>query len=135
MVQKVCFVTIGATADFDPLLRAVLSPSFLQALHTSAYTSLLLQYGSSGKLILKEFEENATNDHRKSYGIEVTGFDFNKQGLSQEMRAVKGGNGTEEGIVISHAGLQQNNSFLLIESSRDTKALARFLTLFVSQSL
>ncbi|KAL8744655.1 MAG: hypothetical protein Q9190_003121 [Brigantiaea leucoxantha] len=104
MVQKVCFVTIGATADFDPLLRAVLSPGFLQALHTSAYTSLLLQYGSSGKLILKEFEENATNDHRKSYGIEVTGFDFNKQGLSQEMRAVKGGNGTEEGIVISHAG-------------------------------
>lgn len=101
MIQKVCFVTIGATAAFDPLLKAVLTPRFLQALQASGYTSLSLQYGKNGHDILADFEASG---QAENHGIEITGFDFNKQGLGQEMCAVKAGEDRAEGVVISHAG-------------------------------
>ena len=96
--QKVCFVTIGATASFDSLLRAAVHPSFLDALKECGYTDLRLQYGKTGKGILQEAKR------QKISGLELTGFDFNKQGLGAEMRAAKGEDGRVEGVVISHAG-------------------------------
>ncbi|KAL8739208.1 MAG: hypothetical protein Q9181_000099 [Wetmoreana brouardii] len=100
-MQKVCFVTIGATAAFDQLLEAVLTPQFLQALQGSGYTTLSLQYGKNGQKILRDSE---AFELAKNHGIEITGFDFNKQGLGQEMWAVKAGEDRAEGVVISHAG-------------------------------
>ena len=104
MVQKICFVTIGATAAFNQLLQAVLDSRFLQALSESGYTNLHLQYGKNGREILKAFELAVALGKQRRYGIEITGFDFNKQGLGQEMRTVKAGDCREEGVVISHAG-------------------------------
>ncbi|KAL8970686.1 MAG: hypothetical protein Q9183_001396 [Haloplaca sp. 2 TL-2023] len=101
MTQKVCFVTIGATAAFDQLLRAVLASRFLQALQGSGYTTLSLQYGKNGQQILADFDAIAQTE---KHNIEVTGFDFNKQGLGREMWAAKAGEDREEGVVISHAG-------------------------------
>ena len=101
--RKLCFVTIGATAAFDLLIKATLSPRFLEELQASGYTHLLLQHGADGGVILKDFITNMI-DSRRIYGLTVTGFDFNKQGLEQEMRAAKGHNGGVEGVVISHAG-------------------------------
>ncbi|KAL9597611.1 MAG: hypothetical protein Q9219_005050 [cf. Caloplaca sp. 3 TL-2023] len=96
MVQKVCFVTIGATATFDPLLKAVLTSEFLQALEALKYTSLRLQYGNNGQKILNELKyQRGTDDS----GIEISGFDFNSKGLGQEMWCTKAAHERVEGVV------------------------------------
>ena len=110
MTQKVCFVTIGATAAFDELLRAVLASRFLQALQASGYTTLSLQYGKNGQHILADLDATAQT---KKHDIEVTGFDFNKQGLGREMWAAKAGADREEGVVISHAGISKSMTKIL----------------------
>lgn len=105
--SKVCFVTIGATASFDKLLKAVLERSFLQALQDAKYTNLVVQYGKEGgKAIYDQFMSTDTDGVKKDIGVEVTGFDFNANGLGEEMRNAKGDRraGGEEGLVISHAG-------------------------------
>ena len=102
--QKVCFVTVGATASFDSLIKATLSPQFLEALKTYHYTDLRLQYGKDGQSILEEFNRSKDTMSEEAQDLNIGGFDFNKQGLGSEMRAAKGeGNGVE-GVVISHAG-------------------------------
>ncbi|KAK0517096.1 hypothetical protein JMJ35_000251 [Cladonia borealis] len=102
--RKLCFVTIGATAAFDSLIKAALSPEFLQRLQASGYTDLLLQYGKDGSMILEEFRSTYGSKSEEEFGIKVTGFDFNKKGLGSEMRAAKGEGDRLEGVVISHAG-------------------------------
>ena len=102
---KLCFVTIGATAAFDSLIKAALSPEFLQRLQASGYTDLLLQYGKDGSIILEEFRSRYGSRSEEEFGIKVTGFDFNKKGLGAEMRAAKGEGDRLEGVVISHAGI------------------------------
>ena len=97
--QKLCFVTIGATATFDSLIRAALDPAFLRVLKENEYTDLRLQYGKDGASILKEFKATIVRDGKTQPALNVTGFDFNKHGLSSEMRAAK------DGVVISHAGV------------------------------
>ncbi|KAL8804701.1 MAG: hypothetical protein Q9182_002393 [Xanthomendoza sp. 2 TL-2023] len=104
MTQRTCFVTIGATAAFDQLLKAVLTSRFLQALRASGYTTLLLQYGKNGQGILKDFEATVAAGQANKDGIEISGFDFNKLGLGQEMWSVKAAKDRAEGVVISHAG-------------------------------
>lgn len=102
--RKHCFVTVGATADFDSLVRATLSPPFLTALKANGYTDLRLQYGGNGATILKDFFDSAREKGHGDLDVRISGFDFNKQGLGYEMKDVKGGNGAVEGVVISHAG-------------------------------
>jgi len=104
ITKKLCFVTIGATASFDSLIEAALSPKFLEALQASGYSDLVLQHGAEGSLILKEFHKTFGKSNANEWGINVYGFDFNKQGLGEEMRAAKGNPGDAEGVVISHAG-------------------------------
>ena len=105
--RKTCFVTIGATAAFDSLLKAVLEPSFIEALQKAQYTDLLLQYGKEGKSVVDEALTKYGEDISSRSGLNITGFDFNKAGLGQEMRLAKGvdRHGRDEGVVISHAGL------------------------------
>ena len=103
---KVCFVTIGATAKFDSLIVAVLSPPFLQELQSMAYTDLLIQYGTEGKEIYKEFIDANPIGSEGQYGLKIQGFDFNKQGLGTEFKSVKGDDTIRTtGVVISHAGV------------------------------
>lgn len=102
---RFCLVTIGATADFDSLVRATLSPPFLEALEEGGYTDLVIQHGTSGARI---FDESIAGNERKSHGryrLRVRGFDFKKEGLASEMQLVKGGEGRLQGVVISHAGM------------------------------
>ncbi|MCJ1483816.1 N-acetylglucosaminyldiphosphodolichol N-acetylglucosaminyltransferase catalytic subunit alg13 [Schaereria dolodes] len=103
--EKLCFVTIGATASFDSLIKAALSQSFLEALEVANYTDLLLQHGREGQKILNDFYTQAQiSDVEKITGVTVNGFDFEKEGLSQVMRKAKGERDAAEGVVISHAG-------------------------------
>ncbi|KPI40499.1 UDP-N-acetylglucosamine transferase subunit alg13 [Cyphellophora attinorum] len=99
--QKRLFVTIGATAPFNGLIRAVLSHGFLSALSEHSYTQLRIQHGDQGGHILREA---SLSNIQQQYGIEVTGFDFDKNGLEGELRALKKSSTNEEGAVVSHAG-------------------------------
>ncbi|KAL2358507.1 glycosyl transferase [Cryomyces antarcticus] len=100
--QKLCFVTIGATASFNTLVSACFEQPFLDALSSAGYTDLLIQYGAEGRRIFDVFTMEVRVNARTQLNIE--GFDFNAKGLAAEMRAVKGEGGREEGVVISHAG-------------------------------
>ncbi|KAJ9603522.1 N-acetylglucosaminyldiphosphodolichol N-acetylglucosaminyltransferase catalytic subunit alg13 [Cladophialophora chaetospira] len=101
---KRCFVTVGATAPFNSLVRAVLQPHFIKALHRAGYTQLRIQYGDqSGENTFRE-SIRILNEDKTDENVEITGFDFRKEGLREEMRAVKGSTLESEGIVISHAG-------------------------------
>ena len=101
---KLCFVTIGATAGFDSLIRAVLDKTFIRALEGDGYTDLVIQYGKDEGAVYNKFQEETLNTRRTASGLRITGFGFKKVGLDQEMRAVKGGKDGKEGVVISHAG-------------------------------
>lgn len=101
---KRCFVTIGATAPFNSLVRAVLEPAFVKALHQAGYTQLRIQYGDhSGEEVFRR-QTQILDDAHVTDELEITGFSFKKEGLREEMRAVKGSTPDLEGMVISHAG-------------------------------
>ena len=103
--KKTCFVTIGATAPFDSLIKAVLSSSFLLALSEKHFTDLLIQYGKEGQKVYEDERFSKADASALHYGITINGFGFNTKGLMEEMRVAKGGNNGEmEGCVISHAG-------------------------------
>lgn len=107
--QKTCFVTIGATASFDALVKAVLSPTFCQALELQNYTILLIQYGRGGQGLY----EKCLSDLKAASNtkLSISGFDLDMNGLAQYMKAAKGlpsinppTTTSTEGVVISHAG-------------------------------
>ncbi|MCJ1322213.1 N-acetylglucosaminyldiphosphodolichol N-acetylglucosaminyltransferase catalytic subunit alg13 [Xylographa vitiligo] len=82
--KKLCFLTVGATAPFDALIAASLSPPFLAALRAASYTDLLLQHGSS-----QVYNPATAAEAGKRHGLTVRGFAFNREGLGREMRAAK----------------------------------------------
>ena len=108
--KKICFVTIGATAGFQALLRATLSPSFLTVLKEYRYTDLRLQYGQDGRGVLEQFEKSQDLASNERYGFKISGFDFNKHGLEAEMRAAKRQGQSTEGVVVSHAGIPDHSA-------------------------
>lgn len=96
--QKTCFVTIGATASFHPLIQAALSAPFLSALQTHGYTDLLIQYGQDdGQRLFDAYLQTAKTNGSLS-AISVSGFALDKAGLGKYMRKAS------NGVVISHAG-------------------------------
>lgn len=105
-LSKRCFVTVGATASFTSLIRAVLEPAFLETLHAQKYTELRIQYGKDGKKIFEDYIWVLPDDLKQKVQIEITGFDFRKDGLREEMLTARKGGGQQgaEGCVISHAG-------------------------------
>lgn len=99
---KLCFVTVGATASFHLLLQAVLDQPFWDALHRAGYTHLLVQYGKDGKSLFEECLGKTPNQH----GINIKGFDFNREGLEEEMGLAQSSPSEHRsgGMIISHAG-------------------------------
>lgn len=110
--RKLCFVTVGATAPFNGLVRAVLERPFLRALKAHGYTDLLIQYGRGGDTELRDAPAVETDKGvlRHGEGIRIAGFGFREDGLSYEMRTASGrgfGGFDEEGLIISHAGMSR----------------------------
>ena len=103
--RKVCFVTVGATASFDSLIKATLSLPFLDTLKTHQYTELRLQHGKGGQKLLDDCIASYKTTSEGVQDLVISGFDFNRQGLGSEMRAAKGEDNGVEGVVISHAGI------------------------------
>lgn len=119
--KKLCFVTIGATASFDALIREALSDRFLEALWEAGYSDLLLQHGKEGGKILEDYRTKPTIERERLHRLNIKGYDFNKAGLGQEMRAAKGEHGTAEGVVISHAGNVNVTSVHRVRSLRKSR--------------
>jgi beta-1,4-N-acetylglucosaminyltransferase len=104
---KRCFVTIGATAPFNSLIKAVLAPDFIRELQQAGYTELRIQYGDhEGEAIFRSRTAALDTEWLASAGIklEITGFGFKQSGLREEMLAARGRPDDAGGMVISHAG-------------------------------
>jgi len=99
-LAKVAFVTVGATAPFDDLILTCFQPHLLSAFEAEGYNKLVFQCGKSLKLF-----HDAKTLVNGSHSLEISGFDFNPDGLGQEMRMCKAKDGvSEEGVVITAAG-------------------------------
>jgi len=118
--RKLCFVTVGATAPFDLLIRASVTPSFLQYLASQNYTDLLIQHGKNGDKLLRDLLPEAMFDTSDPLvdpwaiveGVKISRFDFRKEGLQREMLAARGGSldYRSAGVVICHAGMMTPHS-------------------------
>lgn len=104
-MKKVCFITTGATARFDALIVAALSPECLQAFSDNGFTHINFQCGAS----LPQIEVLIPEEKQ---GLVLSYFDFNKQGLNKEMRACQEDDGSrnpddqrKRGLIICHAGM------------------------------
>jgi beta-1,4-N-acetylglucosaminyltransferase len=107
--ERYCFVTVGATASFDSLIRAVLSPSFLRALAKHEYTNLIIQFGKDAQSLFTNLaQEIGSAGH--TYGIQVQGFDLAKK-LREVMKIASGVAGRREGVVVCHAGMPCNHFY------------------------
>ncbi|KAI5307398.1 hypothetical protein KEM56_002405 [Ascosphaera pollenicola] len=98
--QKVCYVTVGATAPFDSLVAEVLSHQFLQALAAKEYTHLIIQHGRCSDFIRAKLDEA-----KRHTRLIVQGYEF-KENLETDFLQVKADlrRNVEEGVVLSHAG-------------------------------
>ena len=123
--KKLCFVTIGATASFNNLITAILGRPVLKALQEAGYTDLRLQLGREGRAIFDDFIVNNPDGSEERCWLNITGFEYNRKGLGQEMRGATAYNGGMEGVVISHAGeLQQSHCLSLLFPCHGTSLLA-----------
>lgn len=104
-------MTIGATASFSSLVKAVLQHDFLAALEKQGYTDLLVQYGADGQQLFDSQMTAAKNSESGSV-LNITGFTIDKAGLARYMKQAKGGKDSQEGVVISHAGTKTSFSML-----------------------
>ncbi|PNS19176.1 UDP-N-acetylglucosamine transferase subunit alg13 [Sphaceloma murrayae] len=104
--RRTCFVTIGATASFDRLIRSVLTRDFIQALARHGYTELIVQFGAGGEDIFHACTSPPSSKEIVICGVEVRGFSVDTQGLDHYMKRAKGvhDQAVGEGCVISHAG-------------------------------
>ncbi|KAL3424307.1 glycosyltransferase family 28 domain-containing protein [Phlyctema vagabunda] len=91
------FVTVGATASFDELIERVLTIDFLDTAKELRFNKITIQCGKSYPKFKKYMTE-------KDKAFEISVFDFNEQGLGQEMRGTTAGAGRVPGVIISHAG-------------------------------
>lgn len=116
--RRTCFVTIGATASFAGLIRAVLTADFLRSLEKHKYTELIVQFGAGGEKLFADCQNRAREeieavDSTTINSIKVEGFPVDTQGLDQYMSRAKGAKdaGAVEGCVISHAGKSAHRPF------------------------
>jgi beta-1,4-N-acetylglucosaminyltransferase len=115
---KRCFVTIGATAPFNSLIKEVLGIDFIGELQRAGYTELRIQYGDhEGEAIFKARKDELKTILEADIKVDVTGFGFDRTGLNKEIAAVKGRSAETEGMVISHAG--ESPSLILGEPCGD----------------
>lgn len=106
--QKYCFVTIGATATFDALIKNVMTADFVKALTDAKFTHLRIQYGKDNGPLYNQLLESLPAGIRDD--IHIDGFDVRQDGLEADMLLARGHITREgertgpEGLVVAHAG-------------------------------
>ncbi|EAW10766.1 N-acetylglucosaminyldiphosphodolichol N-acetylglucosaminyltransferase catalytic subunit ALG13 [Aspergillus clavatus NRRL 1] len=103
--RKTCLVTVGATASFEELIRAVLDIKFLETLIAFHYTHLIVQFGKN-EAIFDDFCQRHPPDDQLRRDLNITGFAYKQSGMSAEFSQAQGDvtEGRSLGLVISHAG-------------------------------
>jgi beta-1,4-N-acetylglucosaminyltransferase len=102
-MEKVCFITTGATAEFRELIEAVLTPECMKIFKQESFTILNFQCGET----FKDFEKMKLERLQPVdiEGLKINAFDF-KQGLTDDMRECQARAGIRlQGLVILHAGM------------------------------
>lgn len=104
MVNKLCLVTVGATAPFEKLIQAVLHESFIAELEKHDFTRLLIQYGKGGQPIFDAYRAEYENGNIV-HDIQIGGFDL-RPNMTPYVCMVREDPsiGQELGMMISHAG-------------------------------
>jgi beta-1,4-N-acetylglucosaminyltransferase len=82
------FVTVGSTG-FDELIDAATAPGFLSHIVSLGYTSLLIQYGSSKNIFLRNTKEYNGD------GLDIQGYDY-KATIEQDIKHAD--------WIVSHSG-------------------------------
>lgn len=103
-MEKVCFITTGATAEFRELIEAVLTPECMKLFKQESFTTLNFQCGET----FKNFEQLKLKRLQPAdiEGLNINAFDF-KQGLTEDMRKCQAEAGVRlQGLVILHAGME-----------------------------
>ncbi|PSS27324.1 glycosyltransferase family 1 protein [Amorphotheca resinae ATCC 22711] len=97
-LSRECLISTGATAPFPALIAAVLGEDCIQQFADLGYTKLVFQAGDALRYLYEIKPE-------KTLGVEIEAFDFNREGLTKQMKACIGRAGkSKEGLVICHAG-------------------------------
>ena len=109
-LRKECFVSVGATAPFEQLIQAALSPPVLAKLREHGFTTINFQCGDS----LHVFNDVKPRNY---LGTTIKAFDFKREGLKDDIKACKKVEGeSEEGLAITHAGKPHSLLFTLYTS-------------------
>lgn len=99
-MHKECLITTGATAVFPELVTAALAPEALEAFARHGFTKLTFQVGEAIGLFRR-----AKPPKDECFGLQIEAFDFNENGLDEELRACLAEEGKSlQGMVITHAG-------------------------------
>lgn len=98
-LERVCFVTTGATAEFRELIEALFKPDVLELLVKEGFTKLHVQCGAT----LKDIHSLLPPDLEAP--LKIRCYDFKKNGLREDMLECQERKGIRQrGIVIMHAG-------------------------------
>ncbi|KAM0234665.1 hypothetical protein ACHAP5_009974 [Fusarium lateritium] len=101
-LERVCLVTVGATAGFKKLVDSVLLPRFWQYITSQGFTNLHIQCGPDVAWASKQLTL-LKNDVPSELTIDI--FDVKKNLMKEEMTLCKDVEGKRQlGLVISHAG-------------------------------
>jgi beta-1,4-N-acetylglucosaminyltransferase len=102
-LERVCLVTVGATAGFKKLVDSVLLPSFWQYITSQGFTELHIQCGPDVAWASKQltlFKDDVPSE------LTIDIFDVKKNLMKEEMILCKDADGKRQlGLVISHAGM------------------------------
>ncbi|KAM0233664.1 hypothetical protein ACHAPO_006952 [Fusarium lateritium] len=101
-LDRVCLVTVGATAGFKTLIDSVLSASFWQYITSQGFTELHVQCGPDN---ISARQQRALLQHEVPSGLTIDIFDVKRNLMKEEMILCKALEGKRQlGLVISHAG-------------------------------
>ncbi|KAF8864938.1 hypothetical protein BDZ45DRAFT_684484 [Acephala macrosclerotiorum] len=99
-MDRICFVTTGATAPFPELIAKVLSPECLAEFEKEGFTKMSIQCGD----LLTEFKAGKFIPPKGTCKLAVEAFDF-KNSLHDDMRLCQAKEGARKhGLIIMHAG-------------------------------
>ncbi|GKU13606.1 unnamed protein product [Fusarium langsethiae] len=101
-LDRVCLVTVGATAGFKTLIDSVLSVSFWHYIASQGFTELHIQCGPD---IVSARQQLTLLKVEAPRGLTIDIFDVKKNLMKEEMILCKDLEGKRQlGLVISHAG-------------------------------
>lgn len=107
-MDRICFVTTGATAPFPELIAKVLSSECLAEFEKEGFTKMFIQCGD----LLTEFKAGKLIPPKGTCKLAVEVFDF-KNSLHDDMRLCQAKEGArKQGLIIMHAGKKNELSLL-----------------------